>query len=202
MENELICEGTAGATHRLILLHGWGADAEDLISLGQVLRKGLKRNKLELIALRAPQLHPGGSGRQWYGLFPPDWSSVPAAIDALKLRIKAFCRTSIGLEKTVILGFSQGGAMALASGCELPLAGLIGCSAYPHPNWSPPENFPPVLLIHGLQDEVVPIDASRKLLTFFKAQQGNVDLLIFEGGHQIPEELIIKIQQALDKWLV
>jgi hypothetical protein len=38
----------------------------------------------------------------------------------------------------VLFGFSQGGAMALDSGCALPIAGLISCSGYPHPNLGSP----------------------------------------------------------------
>ena len=71
----------------MVLLHGWGADAEDLIPLAQKLRIGLGLIKLDLVALRAPQRHPEGFGRQWYGLFPPDWSAVPSAINDLKIRI-------------------------------------------------------------------------------------------------------------------
>jgi phospholipase/carboxylesterase len=202
MENDLICVRAPGATHRLILLHGWGADAEDLIPLGQELIKGIPEKKIELLSIRAPNKHPDGFGRQWYGLFPPDWSAVPSAVIDLQIRIKALCSTSISLEKTVMLGFSQGGAMAIASGSDLPMAGLIGCSAYPHPDWNPPEQSPPVLLVHGRQDEVVPYDAARKLLISFSTKKSDTDLVVFEGGHEIPPELLLNIQLFLEKWFV
>jgi len=202
MENDLICVTPSGATHRLILLHGWGADAEDLMSLGEELIKGGIEQKLELLAFNAPHRHPGGVGRQWYGLFPPDWVSVPSAINDLKIRIKALCKNSIALEKTVILGFSQGGAMALAVGSELPLAGLIGCSSYPHPNWVPSDSSPPILLLHGIQDEIVPIEASRKIHSSFKRKKLDVDFVEFEGGHEIPQGILPRIQLALKNWLV
>ena len=202
MENDLICINVPEATHRLVLLHGWGADADDLISIGQCLRESSSQAKFDLVALRAPHQHPEGFGRQWYGLFPPDWASVPSEIADLKNRIKELGKKSIGLEKTVIIGFSQGGAMALASGSELPLAGLISCSGYPHPNWSPPLKAPPVLLFHGIRDEVVPIDASRRLLEVFKNNKSQVELITFEGGHLIPQELFPQILLALQKWFV
>ena len=88
MENELIGIRPSGATHRLVLLHGWGADADDLIPLGEELIRGLAEIKMELIALRAPEKHPDGFGRQWYGLFPPDWEAVPSSIKELKERIE------------------------------------------------------------------------------------------------------------------
>ena len=202
MENDLICRSPLGATHRLILLHGWGADADDLIQLGQELTRRVIGTKIELIAFRAPQDHPGGLGRQWYGLFPPDWSAVPTAIHSLKDRIKAICKEPISLQKTVILGFSQGGAMGLSVGSELPMAGLIGCSAFPHPNWTPPTNIPPILLFHGAKDDVVPINASTQLLASLKGNQKDSELVIFEGGHEIPSEALPKMQLALERGFV
>ena len=201
MENDLISVSAPGATHRLVLLHGWGADADDLIPFGKVLINGLTLRKIELVALRAPETHPDGCGRQWYGLFPPDWADVPAAINALTARLKFLCQQQIPLEKTVILGFSQGGAMALGCGCELSMAGVICCSAYPHPDWNPPKKTPPVLLLHGKHDEVVPCEASRRLLLSLRENKSDADIVLFEGGHEIPTELLPKIQLTLKKWI-
>jgi len=203
MESDFICAGASkGATHRLLLLHGWGADADDLVPLGEMLRQGLSGIKLELVAFRAPQKHPEGSGRQWYGLFPPNWAEVPFAINDLQKRINFFSRSSVPLEKSVILGFSQGGAMALAGGLDLPMAGVVACSAYPHPNWYPPKKSPPIFLTHGLDDDVVPYEASKRLIRALKNNKLEADVNLFEGGHEISLELIPIIQSALQKWLV
>ncbi len=199
MKSELIRFCSSNATYRLVLLHGWGADAEDLLPLGQFLI-GSKGAKFELIALRAPQEHPEGFGRQWYGLFPPNWSELPAAIENLKGRLKALASPSIPLTKTVLLGFSQGGAMALASGCELPLAGLICCSSYPHPEWIPSKNIPPVFLTHGTNDDVVPYVACEKIVSSLKKIGIMAELVTFQGGHEIPVEIIPRIQGIIQKW--
>ena len=89
--------------------------------------------------------------------------------------------------------------MAIASGMELPLAGLIGCSAYPHPNWHPPRESPPVFLFHGDQDEVVPIQASQKILMNLKNNKLEANLFKFRGGHEIPQEVIQEINLVLKK---
>ena len=148
-------------THRLVLLHGWGANADDLIPIGKKLIGDIKN--VDLVALRAPDLHPSGFGRQWYGLFPADWSSVPEAVSNLQARLNTLPNPLITLQKTVLLGFSQGGAMALSAGCHLPFAGLVGCSSYPHQGWAPGENIKRVLLLHGKYDEIVPVGASEAL---------------------------------------
>ena len=71
---------------RLVLLHGWGADGDDLRPLGDALKARLG-GSLDLVSLDAPELHPQGSGRQWYGLFPAQWDAVPAAVNHLQQRL-------------------------------------------------------------------------------------------------------------------
>ena len=115
--------GPAGAAARLVLLHGWGADAHDLLDLGELL----VGHELSVVALQAPEAHPLGVGRQWYGLQPIDWSQLPAARAALRQRLEQLA-SSVPLGRTVVLGFSQGGAMALDVASGLPVAGIVACS--------------------------------------------------------------------------
>ena len=200
MAADLLCQPSAPARARLILLHGWGADACDLMPLGQALAEAIAI-PLELVALQAPQLQTQGSGRQWYGLFPADWAAVPAAVEALKERIHNLSSEGIPLEATVLLGFSQGGAMAVAAGCDLPLAGLIACSAYPHPNWQAPVIRPPVLLLHGRHDEVVPHSAALALKNDLSLSNQTCDVFSFDNGHAIPVEAQAEMKKALKCWL-
>ena len=200
MAADLLRQPSTKARARLILLHGWGADAGDLMPLGQALAEAIA-TPLELVALQAPQLQNQGSGRQWYGLFPADWAAVPAAVERLKKRINNLGSTEIPLEATVLLGFSQGGAMAMAAGCDLPLAGLIACSAYPHPKWQAPLIRPPVLLLHGRQDDVVPHSAALTLKEELVQSNQACDLFSFDNGHAIPVEAQAEMKKALKRWL-
>ena len=200
MAADLLCQPSAPARARLVLLHGWGADAGDLMPLGQSLAEAIA-TPLELVALQAPQLQTQGSGRQWYGLFPADWAAVPAAVEALKERINNLSSGEIPLEATVLLGFSQGGAMAIAAGCDLPLAGLIACSAYPHPNWQAPVIRPPVLLLHGRNDDVVPYSAAVALNNDLSQGDQTCDVFSFDNGHAIPVSAQAEMKKALKRWL-
>ena len=162
MHHEYVSIGSQNSSHRIILLHGWGADADDLLPIG----KAIIHNscfEFELISLKAPTLRPNNMGRQWYSLYPPDWNEAENAVDKLLETLKAFDRAKISLKKTVLLGFSQGGAMAIDAGLSLDLGLVISCSGYSHPKWDPIKNNP-VLLSHGLQDDVVPVNASREIL--------------------------------------
>lgn len=177
--------GPLEADRRLVLLHGWGADADDLLDLGTALL-GADAAEVSVVALRAPLPHPGGVGRQWYDLGRPEWPDLPSARANLLGRLEALA-SSVPLRRTALLGFSQGAAMAVdvAIGRGLPLAGLISCSGYPHPGWEPQPPLMPILLTHGTMDPVVPFAASEELEQRLKASGGSVQRLIFAGGHGI-----------------
>ncbi|UPM49137.1 dienelactone hydrolase family protein [Synechococcus sp. A10-1-5-1] len=181
--------GPEPAQQRLVLLHGWGADADDLLDLGELLVSP----QTSVVALRAPEPHPYGTGRQWYGLQPIDWDALPAARSSLQARLLALGE-SVPLERTVLLGFSQGAAMALDVGTTLPLAGIAACSGYPHQGWEPPSCCPPVLLTHGRQDPVVPFLASEELQQQLQASGQTARLLPFEGGHGIDESVLPELK--------
>jgi len=177
--------GPRQADRRLVLLHGWGADADDLLDLADALL-GPEAATVGVAALRAPLPHPGGMGRQWYDLGLPGWPELPEARADLLRRLRRLGDV-VPLERTVLLGFSQGAAMAIdvATSQALPLAGLIGCSGYPHPDWEPLPPATPILLTHGREDPVVPFAAGEALEERLRERGGEVELVPFAGGHGI-----------------
>ena len=198
MHHEYVSIGSQNSSHRIILLHGWGADTDDLLPVG----KSIIHNScfdFELISLAAPSFRPNDMGRQWYSLFPPDWNEAEIAVAKLLDTLNAFDKTKISLKKTVLLGFSQGGAMAIDAGLSLDLGLVISCSGYSHPKWDPIKNNP-VLLSHGLQDDVVPVKASREILKRLKNKSNvNIELHEYNCSHTIHPDFIdvirLKIQE-------
>ena len=205
--DEALCLGPANASRRLVLLHGWGADADDLLDLGEALVDDPNANDVSLVALRAPLPHPGGGGRQWYDLLPaPAWEQLPEARTALRQRLLALA-TSVPLQRTALLGFSQGAAMALDVALDvgtgdtgpLPLAALIACSGYPHPDWHPGRSATRILLTHGDQDPMVAPGASAEVERALKAAGGSVQRLTFPGGHSIDPTLLPTLRAFLEE---
>jgi len=186
---ELISLNSESATNRLVLLHGWGADAQDLLPVGKLLTEGFK-DRFEIVSFSAPQAHPSGSGRQWYPLYPHQWEQVSNAVLDLERRLNNLCFEQINLDKTLLLGFSQGGAMALELANRKKFAGVFALSSYPHPEWQPLKNIPPIFLCHGNMDQVVPKEASQKSFDILRNNGIESDLYIFEGGHEINYDLI------------
>ena len=186
---ELISLNSESATNRLVLLHGWGADAQDLVPIGKNLTQGLK-DRFEIVSLSAPQPHPSGLGRQWYPLYPHEWEQVPNAVLDLERRLNNLCLDQIPLDKTLLLGFSQGGAMALELATKQKFAGVFALSSYPHPEWQPLKDMSPIFLCHGNIDQVVPKEASQKSFDIIRENGIKSDLYFFDGGHEIDKNLI------------
>jgi phospholipase/carboxylesterase len=184
-----LVSGPRRGDRRLVLLHGWGADADDLLDLGEALL-GVEATAVGVVSLRAPLPHPGGMGRQWYDLGLPGWPQLPDARTDLLRRLRQLGE-EVPLERTALLGFSQGAAMAIdvATSGELPLAALIGCSGYPHPDWQPRRPLGPILLTHGREDPVVPYAAGEALEKRLRESGGEVTFLPFSGGHGIDPAL-------------
>ena len=112
-------------------------------------------------------------------------------VNKLLVTLKKFDTDQIPLRKTILLGFSQGAAMAIDAGFKLNFGLIVACSGYPHPNWSPGEKFSPLIISHGLFDDVVPIDASRTIYEKVKSKSSKLcELLEFDGFHQIDPNLI------------
>ena len=186
---EVISLNSESATNRLVLLHGWGADAEDLVLVGKLLTEDFK-DRFEIVSFSAPDNHPSGLGRQWYPLYPHEWEQVPNAVLDLERRLKSLCFDQIPLKKTLLLGFSQGGAMALELATRNKFQGVFALSSYPHPKWQPLIYMPPIFLCHGNMDQVVPKEASQKSFDILKENGNKSDLYFFEGGHEINDDLI------------
>ena len=190
--------GTLGPG-RLVLLHGWGANSQDLLPLGMTLMEGLG----DVVALEAPEPHPHvPDGRQWYPLTEEaqaqGWPGVPNALAAINHHL-----VRLGQEhpwpRTALLGFSQGAAMALEAAVHKPLAGVVACSGYSH-GQNPLQGMQaPVLLIHGQSDPVVPLQASLQLQALLETQGCEITLRSFPGEHTIPPEALAPIRQFLER---
>lgn len=175
------------ATQAVILLHGYGADGSDLISLGQ--HWGQLLPEAMFIAPNAPEPCAGSPfGFQW---FPLSVDRIAGRIEGAKNAapiLKEFltdlwAQTGITPAGTILAGFSQGAMMSLHVGTSLEqeLAGIIAFSGA----FVPADGFaesrfakPPVTLIHGELDQVVDPDLSRQAATELSASGVEVSLHI------------------------
>ncbi|MDB9521821.1 alpha/beta hydrolase [Dolichospermum circinale CS-1225] len=170
----------------IVTLHGWGANAQDVASLIPYINLP----DYEFLLPNAPYPYPhADTGRAWYDLRTENMYAGLAESKQLLIDWLQSLETNTGipLSRTILSGFSQGGAMTLDVGLSLPLAGLVVMSGYPHPSVATlnPGNFPPTLIMHGTKDEVVPLQAALKSRDMAKSLGVAVEYHEFEMGHEI-----------------
>ncbi|MEM8602426.1 MAG: alpha/beta hydrolase [Cyanobacteria bacterium P01_H01_bin.121] len=185
-------------TAQIVILHGWGANARDLVALAPAL--GL--SDYQLVFPNATFPHPQvPGGRMWYDLQHPDWQGLDESRTTLKQWLLDLAtQTEIPLEQTILAGFSQGGAMTLDIGLQLPVKALVIFSGYLHPGLTVTrETLPPIAVIHGTQDQVVPIEAAQKTQQFLENQGANFEYHEFPMGHEIPPVAIATMRKFIQK---
>ena len=188
-------EPRSGKARQLVVfLHGYGADGNDLIEIGRAWA-GLLPDAA-FISPHAPR--PCGQapmGREWFPLTfrDPDerWTGVNAAAPQLNAFLDAeLTRRNLPNSALALVGFSQGTMMALHVGlrrAESPAA-IVGYSGMlVIPEEIDPDKFageivnrPPVLLVHGDQDQLIPVEA------LMHAAQGLAALEVLVEWHISP----------------
>ncbi|MEO6012171.1 MAG: dienelactone hydrolase family protein [Devosia sp.] len=182
---------SGGAPRQLmVLLHGYGADGNDLISLGY--QWGELFPDMMFVSPNGPRpCGMGGPGFEWFplrvdriaGRLEGTADARPVIVNFL---IDLWAQTGLTARETVLVGFSQGAMMALHVGTSLDqsLAGIVAFSGA----FTPAAGFetgqfakPPVTLIHGEDDSVVDPGLSREAADVLIAQGFDVRLHLCKG---------------------
>jgi len=160
------------ATASVIWLHGLGADGHDFEPIPPMLGLPHVRFVLPHAEHRPVTINGGYTMRAWYDILSLDFSGVREAesdIRRSQAQVEALIQREnqrgIPSERIVVVGFSQGGAMALHVGLRWPerLAGIVVLSAYLlladqlAAERHPANATTPSLFGHGRQDPIVPI---------------------------------------------
>ena len=191
------------ARQLVVFLHGYGADGNDLIDIGRAWQ-GLLPNAA-FVSPHAP--HPCAQapvGREWFPLTMRDpserWTGVNAAAPDLNAFLDAeLARHKLPPSALALVGFSQGTMMALHVGLRraAPPAAIVGYSGLlAMPEKVDPDKFaaeitsrPPVLLVHGDQDPLIPVQALLHAAQGLAALDVPVEWHISPGiGHSIDQE--------------
>jgi phospholipase/carboxylesterase len=157
-----------GAPRQIVLLlHGFGSSGADMIALAPQWQEALPHALF--LAPHAPQRSGFGAGYQWWSLANLTPQALAAGATSAAPAIDAFIdrkleQYGLGEADLALVGFSQGTMMALHVGLRrsAPVAAIVGysgmltgASELAHV----PITRPPVLLVHGSDDPVVPVAA-------------------------------------------
>ncbi len=154
----------------VMILHGIGANGQDVIELADHLGENMPDTLF--VAPDAPHQTPiNPEGRQWFSMPQYDGSThieLGVTMQESILRVMETLNTvataeSIPVARQILLGFSQGGMLALQIAprvsqqlcCAVSIAGmLLGADGL----GDEARSFPPILLCHDRNDDVVPFD--------------------------------------------
>jgi phospholipase/carboxylesterase len=194
----------------VIALHGWGANAHDLLGLAPMLHGG----RALVLCPQGQVAVPVGGGMMGYGWFPhvpgqpPDVAAFQRAAESLRSFVeRAAERYPVDRGKLVVAGFSQGGVMAFELALRDPArySGIAALST-----WLPDvlaENLPrlpehaglPVLVIHGTEDPMLSVERARESRELLRPFGLTITYREFEMGHEIRPEALRVILRWLDE---
>jgi len=199
LDGPRLAPASGTARSLVVFVHGYGANGDDLIALGQMWQAALPDTAF--VSPHAPEAcaaNPFG-GRQWFPLTLRDEQELVDGLAQAGPDLDAFLdaeleRHGLGPETLALVGFSQGTMLALHVGLRRAggLAALVGYSGVLANAAALPGEIaarPPVLLVHGAQDELIPAQALAHTRDALERVDVPVEAFLREGlGHGIDEE--------------
>jgi phospholipase/carboxylesterase len=182
----------------VVLIHGYGSNGDDLISLARAIQPALP-NAAFVAPNASSQIPNMAAAYQWWPIETFSMAERAAGAAGAAPVLDAFLTAeteTAGLpsDRVLLVGFSQGTMMALHVGLRRlkPVAGIIGISGMlvaPDQLETDIRSRPPVLLIHGTDDEVVPFRSMDLAKTALTAADVSVETHVSPGvGHSIGQD--------------
>ncbi len=191
----------------LVLLHGRGANEDDLLGLAEYFDE-----RLFIIAARAPFNFQFGGGYTWYDILEvgrPEPNMFAESYRKLTTFFEDVLKGyPVDHSKIFFLGFSMGTMMSYAVALTRPasVAGVLANSGYiPEETdlkfeWEAIRGKP-FFVAHGTSDPVIPVTFGRRSRELLEKAQATVTYHEYEMGHEISEESLKDMMEWLGEML-
>lgn len=190
----------------VVFLHGLGSDGDDLIALAPYFQKDLPNaHFISPHGVQAYDMAP--FGRQWFSLQDRNPEVIinlarENAIYAGQIIQKKQSELGVNNKDTIIIGFSQGTMMGMYLTLiqEEPFGAMIGYSGRLIPPLEVKNTKTPVCLVHGLDDQIVPVSEIDKLAEFCQLHNIKCETLVIPNlAHSIDASGIIFATKFLNE---
>lgn len=184
-------------------LHGRGVTGKDLASLAEAMAL----DGVQWVFPDGPLDFPGSlGGRAWFEHSPHHARGILLSRKKIFEWIGELEGESVPADRIALVGFSQGAVVALDAGVRYPrrLAGIVGMSGFlVFPETLAAEKSPsakglPILLTHGKNDEVLPVEGSREAQAVLRAEGFSVRLREYLMGHEVVAETLSDVREFLN----
>lgn len=187
----------------LVLLHGLGADEEDLLGLASYLDE-----RFLIISVRAPYAVQFSGGYTWYEFGDagiPEPTMFRLSYDKLSTFVDdALAQYPVDKGNVYLLGFSMGTVMSYALALTMPAAfrGVVANSGYIAENthltylWDQLASTK-FFVAHGTEDPVIPVQLARRARSLLESGHASLEYKEYPMVHQISEESL----RDFSRWL-
>jgi phospholipase/carboxylesterase len=203
----------------IIWLHGLGADGNDFVNIWRLLNLPSEL-RVRFVLPHAPFRKVTYAGnieiRAWFDITnfecnsPVDESGIRESQELIDALITRELVQKPHDYKIILAGFSQGGVMALQCGLryQRELTGILALSSWLvlrhtlQKEKTSINRLTPILMLHGIRDELIPISLAKSSFTYLKMSGYNVKLLPFSVKHTVCIEEITEIGNWLRNLLL
>ena len=187
----------------IIALHGWKGDEY----VFEQVAKLIKLENSEWFFPRAPYKADSGEGNSWFGGNDETGWEFDKTFDGMNNLIKKILKSGYSPSKIFLVGFSQGACLAIDFALRLPfsiggivaIAGFIKFKERFLEEASKESGDTPILLMHGNQDDIIPIKAGKTAYNILHERGYPIYFESYNAKHKIPLKKMSLINEFINQ---